>query len=297
MPTDNELPPPASRIPSPAVIGVCAVVVLLIFSLLATAILQAREAARRTHSRNNLKQIGLALHNYHDTHNVFPPGGVFNEDGVAFHDWTTFLRPYLDASPWYNTVDLDIPWDDPKAVDWFRAHHYPFESFRNPSLPSPIRADGLVRNHYAASQSIFYRNSSMATKDVRPNTSARLMVADSLDNFLPVGCPYGWRDARRGLGEYSDGFGCRVREVTQCLMADGSVKVMSAGSDDRVFQEMAGPVDLQPDPERVKRITEYPLLDMRNIWKYEVYFVDAESRKMSYRVRRISPDGKTVLSR
>jgi hypothetical protein len=277
------------------VIGVCAVVVLLIFSLLATAILQAREAARRTHSRNNLLQIGLALHNYHDTHNVFPPGGVFDEDGVAFHDWTTFLRPYLDASPWYNSVDMDIPWDDPKAVDWFRARNYRFDGFTNPSLPSPIRSDGLVRNHYAASQSIFYRNSSVAIKEVRPNTSARLMVADSLDNFLPVGSPYGWRDARRGLGEYPDGFGCRVREVTQCLMADGSVKLMSAGSDDRVFQAMAGPVDLQPDPEIVKRISEYPLLDVSKIWKYEVYFVEAEIPKTSFRVRRTSPDGKTVL--
>lgn len=169
----------------PLVVGVCAAVALLIVALLVPAILKAREAARRTQSRNNLKQIGLALHNYHDTQNVFPPGGVFNEDGVAFHDWTTFLRPYLDAFPWYAMTDWNRPWDDVQNADCFRSDLRMY-LFVNPSVPFVERADGLCVNHYAASQSVLFRNSSVSINDLKTGTSHRLLVADAFGQFLPI---------------------------------------------------------------------------------------------------------------
>ena len=76
-------------------------VVVLVFVLVASAIVQSRESARRNECRNNLKQLGLALHNYQATFtNTFPPGYVIDPDGV-YHGWgwQLFLAPYLDAAP------------------------------------------------------------------------------------------------------------------------------------------------------------------------------------------------------
>jgi len=74
---------------------------------------QAREAERRTQCKNNLKQLGLALHNYHDVHNMFPPGYVFdtNRTGAMFSGnmwgWNTFILPMMDQAPVYNQINFN----------------------------------------------------------------------------------------------------------------------------------------------------------------------------------------------
>jgi len=77
-------------------------IIAVLIALLLPAVQQAREAARRTQCRNNLHQIGLALHNYHDTHNCFPPGNLgpnFSTGaGVGGHEhtWMTLILPFMD---------------------------------------------------------------------------------------------------------------------------------------------------------------------------------------------------------
>jgi prepilin-type processing-associated H-X9-DG protein len=80
-------------------------IVALLLALLIPKIQQAREAARRTQCKNNLKQIGLALHNYHDTFNAFPPGYVLGENSPYLGwGWGVMITPYIDASPYYNQI-------------------------------------------------------------------------------------------------------------------------------------------------------------------------------------------------
>ncbi len=92
-------------------------IIAVLVSLLLPAVQQAREAARRTQCKNNLKQLGLALHNYHDVAGVFPPGWVTTLQGTAapatsFHTnnwgWNAFILPYMDQAPLYNQLNFSI---------------------------------------------------------------------------------------------------------------------------------------------------------------------------------------------
>src|SRR5438128_1844485 len=81
-------------------------IIAILIALLLPAVQQAREAARRTQCRNNLKQIGLALHNYHDTMNTFPMGmsGWPGTLEGAEWGWGVFIIPYLDQSALYISI-------------------------------------------------------------------------------------------------------------------------------------------------------------------------------------------------
>ncbi len=90
-------------------------IIAVLIALLLPAVQQAREAARRTQCRNHLKQIGLALHNYHDNFQTLPPGwigvtsGQPDVSGVNGWSWAARLLPQLDQSPLYSTLDFNAP--------------------------------------------------------------------------------------------------------------------------------------------------------------------------------------------
>src|SRR5690606_20498028 len=102
-------------------------------ALLLPAVQQAREAARRTMCRNNLKQMGIALHNYHDAYNAFPAGyysyGTSDGSGPAWAQidpqtwdaapgwgWAKALLPFLDQAPLANQLTSELPlWAPPLA--------------------------------------------------------------------------------------------------------------------------------------------------------------------------------------
>ena len=82
-------------------------IIAVLIALLLPAVQQAREAARRTQCRNNLKQIGLAMHNYHDTFNTFPPGALASSVNGWGTSWYIRILPYVDQAPVYNRLTFN----------------------------------------------------------------------------------------------------------------------------------------------------------------------------------------------
>ncbi|HVX64806.1 MAG TPA: DUF1559 domain-containing protein [Pirellulales bacterium] len=104
----------------PIILAVAAVVVVgmlvcggVLLALLLPAVQTAREAARRSQCTNNLKQIGLALQNYHDVYGAFPPAYLADEDGKPMHSWRVLILPFLEQKPLYDRYRFDEPWDGP----------------------------------------------------------------------------------------------------------------------------------------------------------------------------------------
>jgi prepilin-type N-terminal cleavage/methylation domain-containing protein/prepilin-type processing-associated H-X9-DG protein len=96
-------------------------IIAVLVALLLPAVQQAREAARRTQCRNNLKQYGLAIHNYESTFGMIPPGGIgwrglWGGDGFTVGNrlsWHARVLPFMDQQPLYNQIN----WSYPNAFD------------------------------------------------------------------------------------------------------------------------------------------------------------------------------------
>jgi prepilin-type processing-associated H-X9-DG protein len=98
------------------VIGALFVCGGILLALLLPAVQAAREAARRAQSTNNLRQINLALHNYHDTHGTLPPAVVTDADGKPLYSGRVLLLPFLEQQPLYSQFDLTQEWDSPRNM-------------------------------------------------------------------------------------------------------------------------------------------------------------------------------------
>lgn len=78
-------------------------IIAVLIALLLPAVQQAREAARRSQCKNNIKQLGIALHTYHDTFRTLPPGAIQSfTSGLNEATWITMILPYIDQAPLYN---------------------------------------------------------------------------------------------------------------------------------------------------------------------------------------------------
>jgi prepilin-type N-terminal cleavage/methylation domain-containing protein/prepilin-type processing-associated H-X9-DG protein len=118
-------------------------IIAVLIALLLPAVQQAREAARRTQCKNNLRQLGLALHNYLDAFNTFPSGWIGVEDGIqTAHEgingagWGTMILPQIEQSSLYNQFNPQVAIEDP-LNDVFRLNT--LAVFRCPSDPQPER--------------------------------------------------------------------------------------------------------------------------------------------------------------
>ena len=198
-------------------------IIAVLIALLLPAVQQAREAARRTQCRNNLHQLGLALHNYHDAHNVFPFSSIWEKNygcppsGYCYHfvGWGLFLLPYIDEAALYNAFNFDVAsgnnGNEPANITVCQSG---LAQYCCPSDPLGLR-DGLygstnygnctgkVGSLGGDGGGVMFDESAIAMLDIRDGTSNTIAMGEMVSPSVPgeTAYPRRWYRARYNQGQ------------------------------------------------------------------------------------------------
>ena len=225
------------------VFAMMVVVGAILVALMLPAIQSARTAARSTQSKNNLKQIGLALHNYHDVYNQFPPGGIYTKNEEPYNAWMTSLLPYVDQAPLYDMINSNEPWTSPTNQPVFQNV---VRAYLNPNVgPEHATVGGLGAAHYAGNSQLLKANGKIGIRDITDGTSNTILAGEVSAGFMAWGDPENRRDPAMGFGSAPNQFGgpAASRAGVTMLMCDGAVHFISNDVDPQVLKDLADPRD------------------------------------------------------
>lgn len=184
-------------------------IIAVLIALLLPAVQQARETARRAQCKNNLKQLGLAFQNYHDTHDTLPPGciwgGTDNSQGFGGPRTSLFVHilPFLDQTSLYNKIEFNLP---PNSVIWvgnnanvtgqvIPAMQCPSDGFGGKTKSFGLNQNYALTNYagiftgYQASEmassatdrlAVFGRNRGAKFRDITDGNSNTMIAAETL---------------------------------------------------------------------------------------------------------------------
>lgn len=201
---------------------------------------RARLAAKRSQSANNLKHIGLAMHNYHDVHKTFPPAARCDQNGKPLLSWRVLILPYVDEQGLFQQFHLDEAWDSPhnKALIGKMPAVY-----RSPlsKLADRTRTNYLLPVGPAAA---FAGPKCIQFKEVRDGTSNTVMTLEADDSCAvvwtkPDDLPFDPKDPLKGLGGLIEG-------GFHAGIMDGSVRFISKTIRSDVFKALVTPDGGEP---------------------------------------------------
>jgi prepilin-type N-terminal cleavage/methylation domain-containing protein/prepilin-type processing-associated H-X9-DG protein len=171
-------------------------IIAVLIGLLLPAVQKVRESAARTQCTNNLKQLGLALHAYHDVSGGFPPGHYIPRAGVN-HNWTALILPHIEQGNLYRTYNFNVDWTNVANDGGVNQHQIPI--FICPSAPggrvgannrgildypaiNQIMRPNPFLTHTPPSDSTFLgilgKNVSRKVTDIRDGSSTTLLLAE-----------------------------------------------------------------------------------------------------------------------
>jgi hypothetical protein len=193
--------------------------------LLLPAVQAAREAARRTSSMNNMKQILLAMHNYHDAMQKFPDARARNADGKLMLSWRVALLPYLEEGDLYNQFHLDEPWDSEHNLKLVAKMP---KVYADPSAPALPGTEGLTNYHVPFNDGLLFDAKGPThfrdVTDGTSNTIALFEAARPVPWTMPEDAEINQADPAANLSRLRAG-------IFQVGFADGSVQALPQGID------------------------------------------------------------------
>jgi hypothetical protein len=188
--------------------------------LLLPAVQAAREAARRTNSMNNMKQILLAMHIYHDAMQKFPDARARNADGKLMLSWRVALLPYLEEGDLYNQFHLDEPWDSEHNLKLVAKMP---RVYADPSVPVLPGTEGLTNYHVPFGDGLLFdAKGPTHFRDVTDGTSNTIAVFEAA-RPVPWTMP---EDAEISEANPAANLSRLRAGIFQVGFADGSVQVL-----------------------------------------------------------------------
>jgi hypothetical protein len=213
---------------SGAMVGMSAVGV----GLLLPAVQKVREAAGRAQSQNNLKQIGIAMHNYHDANGAFPPAAICDKKGKPLLSWRVAILPYVEQQNLYQQFKLDEPWDSEHNIKLSKIR---VKVYLDPRAPQESLEKGLT--HYR----LFYGNGAMfdlvrgtTFAQVTDGTSNTFMVVEAAEGVpwtKPDDLEYDPKKPLPKFGNFTSG-------GFTALMGDGSVRFISNKTPEKALRAL-----------------------------------------------------------
>lgn len=209
------------------VLGIGGVMCAGIFAaLLIPAVQSARTAARRMQSTNNMKQIALAFHNYHDTYKSLPPAYQVDADGKKTMSWRVAILPFLEQQQVFQMYKSDQPWDS--AVNQ-AVSNIVIPTYKNPAddKASPTETSYMV---ITGPGTLFEEGKQISFNDVTDGTSNTILAVEV------VGTGVKWAEpkdldinmmAKKINAGGANSIGSPYPGGANVAMADGSVRFMS----------------------------------------------------------------------
>jgi len=196
------------------------------------------EAAYRSQSNNNLKQVGLGLLTYHDVNRAFPAGATFDQGGWPQHGWQTYLLPFVEQKPLYDRLDRSLPWDAPEN-HWAFSQHPPV--YMHPKL-GPLRdKNGYGLSGYAGNAYLLGGSRKWTRDRITDGAAKTILCGEATFQPRPWGDPVNWRDPAAGIGQMPNSFGGPLANVTQFVFADGHTHAISNKIDPAVLRALCTP--------------------------------------------------------
>ena len=174
---------------------VVAIIIAVLLALLLPAVRNGGTPSRRTQCKNNLKQIGLALHNYHDRYLTFPPAVVYDETGRQMHSWRVLILPYIDEQKLYDKYRMDEAWNGPNNI--LLLDQMP-RAYRCPSFLPDVEKKSPLYQHLAgltnyvlvvSPDAAFYGNTTPNQKSVTDGGFQTIMTVDVKQHAVQWSAP------------------------------------------------------------------------------------------------------------
>jgi Protein of unknown function (DUF1559)/Domain of unknown function (DUF4190) len=196
--------------------------------LLLPAIQKVREAANRAACSNNLKQLALAMHNYHDVHGRFPPAVVYSKDGKPLYSWRVLLLPHLNEEGLYKQFKLDEPWDSPNNQKLLALMPHVFE---DQSTPTKEQSSTFYQV-FTGPTTAFESPQGERLQDFTDGTSNTFLIVEAAQAVpwtKPADLAYDPNQPLPELGgQHAGGF--------NAVKADGAVRFIGAGTPEQVLR-------------------------------------------------------------